>query len=328
MNLNTEKINIEIIKLSHSNNRLEFTIKGVNNTIVNCIRRTSMSYIPTYSFNNITISENTSIFNNNYMKLRLRNMPVYGIGADSHIYIKKKVEEVVEEETNMEIINDIDTNTTNVLNSSSLKQLTMYLDYTNNTSNIVTVGTDDCKFYYMEKHIESPYKSPLCGNVPIIKLQPKQKIKLSAITELGIEDMSAMYSAVSIFTFKIIDDTTYDMAVESRGQLDEIIILKYAMLILNDILEKFINLIPDNNNISGKLLLDESDHTLGTMISEGLQNHKKIKFAGYNMPHPLEQKVLFHYEMLKEDNIKDIMQDVVDYYKKIFSTIHKKLEKL
>ena len=51
---------------SHKNNRLELNIIGVNNTIVNCIRRVAMSYIPIYSFNKIIISQNTSIFNNNY----------------------------------------------------------------------------------------------------------------------------------------------------------------------------------------------------------------------------------------------------------------------
>jgi DNA-directed RNA polymerase subunit L len=318
-----DKITIKI--LSHENNRLELNIRGVNNTIVNCIRRVAMSSVPIYSFNNIIISENTSIFNNNYMKLRLRNMPVYGIMSDTHVFTKKEKDKVIEEETNIEIANDIDTSAINILNSSSLKQLTMYLDYTNNTTDIVTVGTDDCKFYYMEKQIESPYKMPLCGNIPIIKLQPKQKIKLSAITELGIEDMSAIYSPVSIFTFKINDELDYDISVESRGQLDEMKILHFALLILCDKLDNFINLIPDNNNISGKLLLDNSDHTLGTIIAEGLQNNKKIKFAGYNMPHPLENKVLFHYDMYKEDNIRDILMEVVTHYKKIFNNIKKLL---
>ena len=316
-----DKITLKII--SKEINRSEINIVGVNNTIVNCIRRSAMSYIPIYSFNNIIITENTSIFNNNYMKLRLRNMPVYGIVSDTHTFIKKKVDDVIEEETNVELLNDIDTSGNNILNSSSLKQLTMYLDYTNNTNDIITVGTDDCKYYYMEKQIDSPYKFPLCGNIPIIKLQPKQKIKLSAITELGIEEMSSIYSAVSIIAFKMNSELDYNMTIESRGQLEEFTILTYSLDILCDILDKFISIVPDNNNISGKLLLDDCDHTLGTIIAEGLQNHKKIKFAGYNMPHPLEQKVLFHYEMIKEDNIKDILIDVITIYKKIFNTIKK-----
>ena len=41
------------------------------------------------------------------------------------------------------------------------------LSFSTPLSNIITVGTNDCKFYYKEKEIESPYKI----NVPLIKLQ-------------------------------------------------------------------------------------------------------------------------------------------------------------
>ena len=64
-----------------------------------------------------------------------------------------------------------------------------------------------------------------------------------------------------------------------------------------------------------------NDDSVYALLGLKKQNHKKIKFAGYNMPHPLEQKVLFHYDMIKEDNIKDILGDVVKTYKKIFNTI-------
>ena len=315
------------------NSRLEFTITGVDNTIVNSLRRIAVSCIPIYSFNNITISENTSIFNNNYMKLRLRNLPVIGIMADDPIYIAKDKKIIIEEEItdNIMLQDNIDMDTDNKLNSSSLKQLTMYLDFTNNMNEIVTVGTDDCKFYHIEKQIESPYKKPLCNNIPIIKLQPKQKIKFSAITELGIEEESAIFSPVSIFTFKLIDNTTYDITIESRGQLDEKKILQFTYDNMIHRLNKFLTLVQSTNNItkniSGKILVEDADHTLGNLISNGLTCHKKIKFAGYNMPHLLDNKILFHYEFYKEDNIIDIMKEVVDKCIDTFTNINNLIQK-
>jgi DNA-directed RNA polymerase alpha subunit len=73
--------------------RLEFELTGINHTIVNTYRRVILSDIPIYAFDNITITENTSVFNNNYMKLRLRNLPVIGIHSDTAFYvpIKKKI---------------------------------------------------------------------------------------------------------------------------------------------------------------------------------------------------------------------------------------------
>ena len=322
-----ENITIKkILWTSGVNSRLEFNITGVDNNIVNCFRRVALSYIPIYAFQDIKISDNTSIFNNNYMKLRLINLPVLGIATDNMIYTKipNIVNEVEEEGDGFDNI-DMSSNDNNI-NSSSLKQLTMYLDKVNNTNEIITVGTDDCKFYYMEKQIESPYKIPYCNNIPIIKLQPTQKIKLSAITHLGIENESSNYSAVSIFSYKMLTNTSYNMYLESRGQLDEKNILNCIYHNIINLLDKFIRLIPDDNSIIGKILVNDGDHTLGTLISSGLQTHTKVKFGGYNMPHLLDNKILFHYELYKDDNIKDILQDIVDNYKKIFTTINNLIE--
>jgi DNA-directed RNA polymerase subunit L len=306
------------------NSRLEFTISGANNTIVNCLRRVALSSIPIYVFKDIKISENTSIFNNNYMKLRINNLPVLGITTDNPIYTKKEV--IIKEDNEMD---DIDMSTNEDINSSSLKQLTMYLDKINTTTEIITIGTDDCKFYFMEKQIESPYKLPYCGNIPLIKLQPTQKIKLSAITSLGIENESSIYSAVSIFSYQMIGES-YTIALESRGQLDEKTILNYTCINIINILDHFIeklSLQEISTNVIGKILVIDSDHTLGTLIASGLQNHKKIKFAGYNMPHLLDQTISFDYEMYKEDNIKDILVEIVSEYKKIFNTIDNLIQK-
>ena len=234
------------------NSRLEFNITGVNNTIVNCIRRIGLSDIPIYSFNDIKITDNTSIFNNNYMKLRLCNLPVLGIASDDPIYIKK--EPILLKKLDIEEEDEIDMSTNENINSSTLKQLTMYLDVTNNTNEIITVGTDQCNFYYMEKQIESPYKT-IYNNIPIIKLQPKQKIKLSAITRLGIESESSIFSPVSVFGFKQNDENDYNIYLESRGQLDEKTILHYVYLNLVNMLDKFIILIPSNTSINGKIIL-------------------------------------------------------------------------
>jgi len=306
------------------NSRLEFRIEGVDSTIVNSIRRVVFSLIPIYAFNKFDITTNTSIFNNNYLKLRLSNLPVIGITTDTPIYIKKETV-VVEQDS---IMDDISMNTDEQLNSSSLKQLTMYLTKTNNTTEIMTVGTDDCKFYYMEKQIDSPYMPPYCGNIPIIKLQPKQEIKLSAITKLGIENENAIFSPASICSFNMINDNTYDVALESRGQLDEVTILNYAYENIINLFDKLMDIMPDDNNINGKISIKDSDHTIGALIASGLQNHKKVKFGGYNMPHLLDNTILVHYELVEALNIKDILQEIVDKYKKIFNTINNLIKKI
>jgi DNA-directed RNA polymerase subunit L len=299
------------------NSRLEFELKGVSYTIVNTLRRVVLSRIPIYGFNKITISENTSVFNNNYMKLRIRNMPVFGINADNPIFVPIIKKETVVEENDLA---EVDVNPENdMVNSSSLKQLTMYVDYVNNSNEIITVGSDDCKFYYMEKQINSPY--PI--NIPIIKLQPTQKIKMSAITELGIEDISSIYSPVSIFTYKQLSADNFIVIMESRGQLNEKQILQYAYDNIRMILDNFLKLVPDIDDIQGKLQVNDADHTLGNIIAEGLMNHKKVKFGGYNSPHLLDKKIIFQYELNEKISIKKIMNEIVNVYMELFTTINK-----
>jgi len=321
--------NIEIKQLSWDkelmSSRLEFEISGISHTIINTFRRVILSSIPIYSFNNITISENTSVFNNNYMKLRISNMPVYGIHSDNPIFVpaEKKTDDKIVEENDL---NDIDINPQDdKINSSSLKLLTMYVDYINNTDEIITVGTDDCKFYYIEKQIKTPYPK----NIPIIKLQPKQKFKMSAITELGIEDKNSIYSPVSIFSYKQLSDDKFILMIESRGQIDEKLIIQYAYDNIKMILDNFIELIPEKNEPSGKFQMNNADHTLGNLISEGLQTHKDIKFGGYNCPHLLDKKIIIHYELndlnesKKNHTIKDILTEIIEDYQKVFLKINK-----
>ncbi len=192
--------------------RLEFNIKGINHTIINTFRRVILTSIPIYVFNKITISENTSIFNNNYMHNRIRNLPVFGISSDNPIFTKQ-------------------------------------------------INTD----------------------------------------KKETEDM----------------------------ELDEKKIIQYAYDNIKMILDNFLQLIPEKNESSGKFQMNNADHTLGNLISEGLQNHKDIKFGGYNCPHLLDKKITFHYELNdshKNNNIKNIITEIVDHYQKVFLKINKLIQ--
>ena len=118
--------------------------------------------------------------------------------------------------------------------------------------------------------------------------------------------------------------------IESRGQIDEKKIIQYAYDNIKMILDNFLQLIldiEDSINISGKIQLNNGDHTLGNLIAEGLQNHKKIKFAGYNCPHLLDKKIIFHYELNENSsNIKEIIKEIVKNYHDVFFKINKTIQ--
>lgn len=315
---------VENYDSTYGNTRLELKLKGVNidYVILNTIRRAILTYIPNYAFTEFNFKKNNTIFNNNYLKLRISNIPVLGIENNIEFFVPKKkslIEETIYEEEN--INDDIDLNpVTNNLNSSTLKQLTMFVDYTSTEKEVMSVTTDHAKFYFAEKKIDSPYKIP----IPLVKLQPKQTITFSVITSVGIEQQNAIYSAVAVCFYKQITDNEFDFIIESRGSLTEKRIIHVALVNIIDKLTNIFKTISnniDNKKTKGEILIMNEDNTMGNLISHGMQQHKDIHFAGYNLPHLLEKKVIIHYELKDGGKLLDVLNDVTEYYVKIFNKL-------
>lgn len=301
---------------------LHISGKNITDTIVNTYRRVILTLIPIYIFNKIHFTKNTSVFNNNYLKLRLKNLPILSIKTDDSIFVPISVKKD-DDEDNIELQDNIEYDTTKALNSSSLNQLTMYLNKKNETNEIISVTTNDAKFYLAEKNIENPYKN----KIQLIKLQPNQEINMTCITDKNIEDYDSLYSAVSICCFTKNKENDYDFVIESRGQLTEFEIINIAFDNIINLLDKFYKLIPDVKDTEGKISFSNFDHTIGNIISEGLQNHKDVDFAGYAMNHPLENKIVITFR-LNSSTLKAISKDVISNYKKVFKEFNSKVQKL
>lgn len=321
----------------YGNTRLELKIKGesIDHIIINTLRRTILWDIPIYAFTEFNFKKNTTIFNNNYLKLRIQNIPIWGIENKINTHVQEKKElQTIDEEYNIDIDNDnvdlnVDEDITN-LNSSSLKQLTMYVEYTSTEKNIITVTTEHAKFYYGEKRIDSPYKIP----IPLVKLQPGQTIIFSVISTLGCEHDNSIYSAPSIccYEYDPIKPNEFIFTIESRGQLTEKRIIEVGIINIIEKLKKIPKILEsleiDETKFNGEILLMDEDSTMGNLLTTGLQKHKNIKFAGYNVPHLLEKKVIIHYETDTKRTIKKILKDVIKYYIEIYEIIQEKNKNL
>ena len=310
-------------ELGFSKVDLKFKGEDVNHIITNSIKRIVQSDIPIFAFNNFDITLNTSVFNNNYIKNHIQNIPVWGIenNIDEYIEEKENEEEEFSEITGL-ANDDIDLNVDKNFDVSSINTLTMYVDFKNSTKDIAVVTTDDCKFYYKEGLIKSPYKNP----VQIVKLQPGQEIKLSAKAGLGTEEISSIYSATSVCFFKE-NKNDYDFIIESIGQISEKRILMLSLQLLKKKLQKFNQNLPKNKGMEGIILVDNEDHTLGNIISYGMQNHSAVRFCGYNTPHPLNKQIKFHYK-LDSGNLNSVIKDVIVYYENVFDNIKESINKL
>ncbi len=305
--------------------RLELKLKGedIDHIITNSIKRIVQSDIPIFSFSEINITDNTSIFNNNYVKDHVRNIPVWGIENNLEEYSKK---EIIPEEDFSEskgiIDDDIELTVDNQMDTSALNELNMYVEYKNNSKEIYAVTTNDAEFHYQEGLIKSPYYNP----IQLVKLQPGQEIKIDARAKLGTEEISGIFSATNVCFF-IENEKDYDFIIESRGQIKERRILLLALKILNKKLRHFYDNLPKNKGMEGTIIVENEDHTLGNIITKGMQNHSSVQFCGYNTPHPLKKEIHFHYK-LNSGNINTIVKEVIIYYETIFNDLIEKIKKV
>jgi DNA-directed RNA polymerase subunit L len=281
-----------------------------------------LSEIPTYVFTEFTFNKNNSVFHNNFLKNQIQNLPVWGIDNKLEYYDNSLKVKNVEADEIEGLEDNVELSVEKKVNSNSLEQLTMYVDFENKSNDIYTVTTDDAKFYFAQKQISNPYPVP----IQLVKLQPKQIINFSVVTSVGIEKENSMYSPVSICVYDQKSDNEFNFIIESRGQLNEVKIIHIAILNLIKKLEDILVQIPDNSEDSGEIQINNEDHTLGNLLTSGLQIHKNIKFAGYNMPHPLEKRVIINYE-LKSGKIKETIKSVINDFIETFKEIDKKIEK-
>ncbi len=304
---------------------LNFTGKQVNHIIINSIKRAIQSDVPIYAYDNFTITHNDSVFNNNYIKNHIRNIPVWGIEnkLEEHKEDHEEEQEEIFDETTGIIKDDVDLTNNKETDYSSLNKLTMYLDFENKKNEIVHVTTDDCIFYYKEGMIKTPYKNP----VQIVKLQPNQKIKLSAQANPGTNDKSSIYSATSVCYFKENKESDYDLIVESRGQLSEERIIQLALRLINKKLAKFLQNLPKSKGMEGTLKVENEDHLLGNLLTYQMQQMNSVRFCAYTTPHPLNREIEIDYK-LNAGNINNIFKEVVSYYENIFSNIEKDIIKI
>lgn len=347
------------------NSRFEFKISGndINYVVMNTLRRVIFSDIPIYAFDRFSFEKNWSVFHNTYMKQRISMMPVWNIPNENEIYVpevldeKEKTNEIKEETQKepteideiistkpLDNVDDIELEFQGKIDSSTLNQMTMYINFKNDTKDYKSATTQHAKFYYSNLDIASPYPNP----IQLIKLHEGGYIAFSAITKLGIESMNAKYSAVCICIYRQHSETEFDFVLESRGQLTEQRIIHVATVNIikqlddfNNLMSKMIKEKPDNildkqnveqditSDTGGKIIVNNSDDTMGNLLSTGMRLHPNIKWCGYSMPHPLSKKVFIEYELKKiSPNIAQVVDNVVEYYKDLFGKINSNVQKL
>ena len=326
-----------------SSNFLKFKLSGpdINYVIVNTLVRVGLSLLGSYAFNPefINIERNTSIFNQNKMKLRISNIPIINkdykkpivdntddltkkcleleILANTSIFQSKK--------NNLQELEDINNKKKELLNN-----LHMYVEARNRTNEIMNVTSNEqfTSFFINNEKIPDIYPQEIL----IVKLKPGEDFICTAIADYNIPMINNIYSSVSVFSYEEINDNEFDILVESQRQIEEEDIVKKCCQIIiykleyiqNIILNKIEQVGIEDVEYEAQINIENENHTLGNLLTRALQDHPNISFCGYKIDHPDINELIIKYKT-EGKKFSNILKDVINSQIKLFEKIYSKI---
>ena len=325
-----EKVNIKITQIDKqeakglkcSYLKLNFSGKSVNYALINTFRRLSLLYIPTYAFTKelIFIEENTSIFDNDYMRLRLSQLTLPNI--KNHIITLSE-----------NIWKDVEYGDPNrEKHPDDKKKLELFLNIENDTTEIKNVTSNDLRYFDDNEEKKNPFdeKYPLL----LIQLRPGEKISCRLLAALGLGKRNDIWAAAANAFYEEIDENNYDLTIESQGQMNEYEILMKSCQIyikkLEDI-KQFVGNKFNNSSIKEKneliIKLENEDHTLGIALNYFLQQNKNIMFSGLSKPDLLIDEIKIKLVSAKKNPLEPFFE-TIDFLLQLFNDIQNQLVKL
>lgn len=330
------KIDIKLIELSNTKRNgiqpgkliLDISGKDVNESVVNTLRRVMLDEIPTYaySFEGTDISENTSVFDNDQMRLRLSQVPIYDVDSG------------IEYLPDMYWSNVDYSDQDRVLHPKDKLKMELIINSINNTSDIMDVTTNTAKFY--ENDVEVINKYSKNDSILLVRLRPGDIFKCRMRSSLGVGKRNNIWSAISNCYYDDYKNTAdndeshkFKFTVESSGQLDEYSVMIRACETVNKRLDNILHIIKNKyyatnikNTRSVILELENETHTLGNIINDSLQNHPRTKSSGLSKPDHLINSMVIQLETLDDDPLK-VFFEAVNHTKKIFDKIKEELKR-
>lgn len=351
---NEKNIDINVFKTSNSINGYETSyikllITGIdmNYIITNTLRRVALSCIPIYAFdvNDILIHKNTTIYDNDEMRLRLSQIPLY---LSNNIYEKYKMKKLNDISTIKQFkilsykakLGSIEKDLFAEITEDKAQNLNIYVSFKNETSSIYNLTTTDKSVKFIYKGIEineNIFEKP----VLIIKLNPGEEFIMHATSSLNIGYKNAIFQSCYAVAATYNNDE-YFLSLHSKRQLNELDILIRSCKILREqifvIYKSFKKTIfNETTRLEGTLIIDGEQYTIGNILTYYIQKHKNTLFAGYSVNNVNKEnlqnnynivdlnKNLLHIQYKVNANINIILDDIINEINDILLTIENKL---
>lgn len=158
----------------------------------------------------------------------------------------------------------------------------------------------------------------------------QERVKMTMSVAKGTHmHVDARHSAVTVASYKQINDSTFDFVVENKGLIKMTTLMKLAFDVLIEKLELVRQSIDKPNNTKllfkstatdlHKITVYDEDDTLGNLVQTYiLRNIPHVEYVAYNRPHPLEKHVII---TIRDPNAKEIFRKSLEELIKIFKHI-------
>jgi len=302
------KVDINITELSKQKNNkykssqlvLQLSGKNVNSILVNTLRRGSLLLVPTYGFcrESILIEKNTSIFDNDYMRLRLSQLTIPNLKYDTFNLPNKYWKNINYGDLTRE------------KDPRDKKKIELYINITNNSNELLNVTTDHIKIYEDGVELKDHFKH--IAPILIVPLRPSQSFICRCVGVLGIGKVNDTWASCSNCFYEELDEHKYNLTLESQGQLEEYEILRRICKLLIEKIEDLSHIIKekyskntDDNTLYIKL--ENEDHTLGNFINDILQDLDNVEFSGISKPDLLVDEVTIKLISTKNNPVDAVL---------------------
>lgn len=298
---------------------LEFKGNTVYPSVVNALRRLSLNEVPTYSFCNdsILIEENTSIFDNDYMRKRLEQLTVPNVNVPVVLLNDKYWRDV--DYSNLEREKD----------PNDVIVLDLVINQKNHTDDVFNLTTNDVRLFQDGVDVSDKFDK----NYPILllKLRKGETFKCSAKAVLGKGFRNNIWAAAATAYHEYDDKHLIKFTIESQGQLDEYDILYRCCKIMKNKIEDIKNKLKENFSSSDitkqsylRINFDKEDHTFGEVLNEFLQENSDVAFSGISKPDLLKNEITIKMKSVKNNPLTPLF-DTMDYVIDIYDNIEKSL---
>lgn len=298
---------------------LQMEGKLVMSSLVNSFRRTMYNDIPTYAFHPefIDISENTSIFDNDEMKIRISQMTI----KDVNVPVMFLEEEYIYNTSYM------DPNKSKHKDDNMI--IEMYINAVNTSNEIMNVTTNNVQIY-INGEVVKKYDE----NYPhlIVQLRPSQVFKCRALCIIGVGLINNIWSGVANSYYSE-NNNKYKFTLLSQGQMDEYELMVRSCRILkykiNDIMEilkkgKIDSNIINKNTI--RIKLENINYTIGNVINDYMQENENIIFSSIIKHNQLVNDIVLTISTNGKMKPMDALYDTIKHVTKIYDNIEEQLK--